>query len=108
MLPPRLPALGGGREGCRAGCRGRKAPAREGDADIHAGNSGERGAGQAPNEIRNEEVVLKARRKKNVLKALLQEDFSNWTKRDMKRLIRAYEQSDHTDIKTIAKANLRF
>ena len=78
------------------------------DADIHASYSSERGAGQAPNGIDHKEVVLKAPRKKNVLKALLQENFSNWTKRDMKRLIRAYEQSDHTDIKTIAKANLRF
>ena len=53
-------------------------------------------------------MVLKAPRKKNNLKALLQEDFSNWTKREKERLIRAYEQSGHTDIKTIAKANLRF
>ena len=53
-------------------------------------------------------MVLKAPRKKNNLKALLQEDFSNWTKREKERLIRAYEQSGHTDIKTIAKVTLRF
>ena len=52
-------------------------------------------------------MVLKAPRKKNVLKALLQEDFSNWTKREINTLIRAYEQNGHTDIKAIAKAKFR-
>ena len=52
-------------------------------------------------------MVLKAPRKKNNLKALLQEDFSNWTKREINTLIRAYEQSGHKDIKAIAKAKFR-
>ena len=53
------------------------------------------------------EKVLKTLRKKSVLKAILEEDFSNWTKREINTLIRAYEESGHTDIKAIAKAKFR-
>ena len=53
------------------------------------------------------EEVLKTLRKKSVLKALLEEDFSNWTKRKINTLIRAYEQSGHTDIEAIAKAKFK-
>ena len=107
MLPPRLPALGGGREGCRAGCRGRKAFPKKADADIHAGQSGERGAGQATKKSEHEKEDLQTLRKRSVKKALLEENFSNWTKREINMLIRAYEQSGHTDIKAIAKAKFR-
>ena len=39
MVPPGLPALGGGHDGCRASGGGGAAPAGEGDADVRCGHA---------------------------------------------------------------------
>ena len=88
MLPPRLPALGGGREGHRAGCGVGAAPAGEGDAYAWGGRGCERGAGRdsakRPRRIGAGEVRNRKQDKKQEGKAGQKTDTENRNKTENK------------------------